>query len=239
MIFGNLLLFSFLAALSMLLGTLIVLWNEAWAQKNSVFLISFATGVMLSIAFINLIPASGRIYADTWLMVFAGFLALYVLQHVIMFHPCHDDACTSHLRLLSVIGLSLHSLMDGIAVAVGFEAGWPLGLLTTLAVLLHKIPDGITITGILVHSRTPRRKIFFLSLAVALCTPLGAFAAYLFLQGIAPRHLGMLLALTAGSFIYLAAADLLPETHRTRRQATPAFFFCGVGAVALLAFFLH
>lgn len=239
MSFGEIFLFSSLAALSALIGTMFVFFCGAWAQKNSVFLISFATGVMLTISFVNLIPEAGRLYGDAWLLVFIGFLALYVLQHIVMFHPCHDDACTPHLGVFSVVGLSLHSILDGIVIAIGFEAGSPLGYLTTLAVLLHKIPDGITITGILLHAKVSRARTLAVSAAVALCTPLGAALAFNRLQDIPHSYLGILLALVGGSFIYLAAADLLPETHRHHRRANAIFFFFGVAVVALVGHLLH
>lgn len=238
MSFGDVLLFSSLAAVSALIGTAIVYFCAAWAHENSVFLISFATGVMLTIAFVNLIPEAGHLYPDPWLLVFFGFLALYVLQHVIMFHPCHDE-CTPHLGLLSVIGLSLHSILDGIVIAIGFEAGASLGYLTAFAVLLHKIPDGITITGILLHEKMERSRALTISAVVALCTPLGALLAFRHLRNIPQSYLGMLLALVGGSFIYLAAADLLPETHRLHRRANAIFFFFGVAVVALVGRFLH
>jgi zinc transporter ZupT len=203
-----------------------------------VFLISFATGVMLAIAFINLIPEASELYADVWLVVFGGFLLLYVMQHIIMFHPCHDEACDSRLSTLSTVGLALHSLLDGIVISVGFEANATLGVLTTLAVLLHKMPDGITITGILLHSGMERGKILLLSTFVALATPLGTVLAYFFLQDISRELLGMLLALTAGSFIYLASADLLPEAHKSHHRSNSVYFFFGIAVIALVAHLL-
>lgn len=232
--------YSFFAALAMLAGTLLVFFREAWVRKNSIFLISFAAGVMLTIAFTNLIPQANTLFPQAWLAVFGGFLGFYVLQNIVMFHPCHDEVCeTHHLGVLSSIGLTVHSFLDGVIVAVGFEAGWTMGLFTTLAVMLHKIPDGITITGILLHAKMDRKKVILYSLGVALATPLGALAAYFFLQNISPAFLGMLLALTAGSFLYLAAADLLPETHKIRHRANAAYFFMGVGLIATLFLWLH
>jgi ZIP family zinc transporter/zinc and cadmium transporter len=237
--FGEILFSSTLAATAALSGTALVLCCEPWARRNSVFLISFATGVMLSIAFLNLLPESLALHPASSLWVFIGFLVLYALQNVVMFHPCHDDDCPQHLGLLSSVGLAIHAALDGIIISVGFEASQSLGLLTSLAVMLHKIPDGITITSILLHSQFPRRRIVTISAGIALLTPIGAALAYLFLRGIAPSYLGIFIALTAGSFIYLAAADLLPETHRVHHRANGAFFFFGVAVVILLERLCH
>lgn len=238
MSFVEVFLFASLAGLSAIAGSLIVYFCGEWARKNSVLLLSFAAGVMLTIAFVDLIPEAGNLNSDPWLMVFFGFLILYVLQHIIMFHPCHEE-CAQRLGLLAVVGLSLHSILDGIIIAIGFEAGRSLGYLTTFAVLMHKIPDGITVTGILMHGKMERAKALALSSAVALCTPLGAILAFHNLRGLPAHYVGMLLALVGGSFIYLAASDLLPETHRLHRRANALFFFMGAGVVMLVGRLLH
>lgn len=236
---SNVLLYSFIAAGSALLGTALVLTFHKWAHKNSIFLISFSAGVMLAIAFLDLIPEASELYTRPWLMVFAGFLLLYTLQNIIMVHPCHDEECKAHLGLLSTVGLSIHSLLDGMIISVGFGAGWQLGILTSIAVIFHKMPDGITITGILVHSGASLKKITLFSLLVALFTPLGSIAAYFLLKGLANDHIGVLLSLTAGSFIYLSASDLLPESHKVRHNGNSVSFFLGAGAVALLNLIFH
>ncbi len=240
MTISEIIIYSSLAGVAMFLGTLLVLYFEKWVEKNSIFLISFAAGVMLTIAFNNLIPEASELFEKPWLWVFAGFIGLYVVQEIFMFHPCHEEVCEAHhLGMFSFVGLGLHSFLDGVIIAVGFEAGTALGLLTTLAVILHKMPDGITITSILLHTKTPRRKTVLLSSIVALATPLGALIAFFFLRGVPQHVLGILVALTAGSFIYLAAADLLPETHKMRHRANALFFFIGVAIIILVDTFFH
>jgi ZIP family zinc transporter/zinc and cadmium transporter len=237
--FGEILLYSTLAGLSAVIGSAIVLYYEDWARRNSAFLISFAAGVMLTIAFMNLVPEAQQLNERAWLLIFLGFLLLYFVQHLIMFHPSHEASPETSRNMLSSVGLTIHSLLDGIVISIGFEADWTLGLLTTAAVMLHKIPDGITITGILLHGRTTRRKTLLISAVVALATPLGAIAAYFFLRDISRETLGVFLSLTAGSFIYLAATDLLPEARQSHRHANALFFFTGVAAIVSIGYFLH
>jgi zinc and cadmium transporter len=235
MTMANIFIYSMLAGTATLIGTWIVLSKEGWARKNSIFLISFAAGIMLATAFSHLIPEATELYKNTPLMVFAGFLVFYVLQQMLMFHACHDDECKTHrIGTLSAIGLTIHSLLDGVAIAVGFEAGWSLGILTTLAVLLHELPEGITITGIMIHSNANKTKTLVFSIMVALATPLGAIVSYFFLKHVSASMLGVLLAFTAGSFIYLAASDLLPETHREHNRANAIFFFLGVAVIVII-----
>jgi ZIP family zinc transporter/zinc and cadmium transporter len=194
---------------------------------------------MLAIAFLNLIPEASVAYPGSWLMVFGGFLIFYVLQNIIMVHPCHDEECKTHLGVLSTVGFSIHALLDGMIVSVGFTGGMVLGALTSVAVILHKLPDGITITGILTHSGAPRKKILIFSVLVALLTPVGAIASFFFLRNLPHGAFGILIALTAGSFLYLAASDLLPESHKVRHNGNAVSFFAGVIIVALIGRFLH
>ena len=240
MTFTEVLIFSLLAGLSMFGGTALVLFYRQWVREHSVFLISFAAGVMLTIAFVNLIPQAGEIIPNTWQWVFAGFLALYVIQNLFTFHPCHGEGCEiHHLGVFSIAGLSVHSLLDGAIIAVGFEAGHALGILTTVAVLLHKMPDGITITSVLLHTQMKTPGVIKYSAVVALATPVGAIVAFFFLRGIHPHTLGWLLSVTAGFFIYLAGSDLLPETHKKRHRANTFFFFSGIAVILAVARIIH
>lgn len=239
MFFSGILIYSLVAGAAALAGTAVVFYFHSWAHKNSIFLISFGAGVMLAIAFLDLIPEAAAGCQNAWVMTFAGFLMFYVLQNIIMVHPCHDEECKTHLGVLSTVGFSIHSLLDGLIICIGFGAGAALGILTAFAIILHKLPDGITITGILVHAGTGRKKIFCFSGLMAFLTPFGAATSYLFLRGLPKEYFGILTALTAGSFIYLSASDLLPESHKVRHTGNAVSFFSGVLLVTLIGRFLH
>jgi zinc transporter ZupT len=240
MSFINIVTFSLIAGFSTILGTLLVFYNEPWAKKNSVFLISFAAGIMLTISFLHLLPEANELFPNAWKTTFVGIVSFYILQNIVMFHPCHDEECEIHrLGTLSFFGLAIHSLLDGISIIVGFETSWSIGILTTIAVLLHEVPEGMSITGILLHTNFTKTKIWVYSIIVALATPVGAIGGYLFLKNISKNILGILLSFTAGSFIYLATADLLPETHKKHHRANAIFFFFGVGLIVLVGHFLH
>ena len=232
--------YACIAGVSIIAGAALVLRNQAWMQQRTTFLISFAAGVMLATAFLHLIPEAHALNGQAIVLVFAGFLAFYALQQGLMFHACGEQDCPEHkLGVMSSVGLTIHSALDGVAIAAGFEADWRLGFFTTMAVLMHKIPEGITITGILLHARMPRAKVIQFSTIVAAATPLAAAAAWLFLRSISGPAIGALLALTAGSFVYLAAADLIPETHRVHHRANALFFFGGAGLIACAGRMLH
>ena len=234
--------YSFLAASSAMIGAFLVLKFHKWSEKNSFLIINFAAGVMLAIAFTHLIPEGVKMHSGALFYVLAGFLIMFFLQFVILFHPHHnDEGCEKHSTIdtMSVIGLSFHSFIDGAIIAVGFEANTALGIFTAVAVLLHKLPDGITISGILLHSGAAKKKILNFSLLTAAFTPAGTVLGMFLFKNISENTLGALLAVAAGSFIFLAASDLIPETHKCKSRFAPLMLFAGVAAILLAEHFLH
>ncbi|MDR3071720.1 MAG: ZIP family metal transporter [Endomicrobium sp.] len=220
--------YSLVAASAAMIGALIVLTFHKWSERNSFLIINFAAGVMLTLAFAHLIPDGFELNPNVSIYVLLGFLVMFFLQFIVLFHPCHYNECSDHTHVASIIGLSLHSLIDGLMIAVVFEANSNLGILTTLAILLHKLPDGITIAGILLHTGASKKKIFNFSLLTTCCTPIGTIMGMILFKNISMPSLGALLGTTAGSFIFLSASDLIPETHKSKNKATSLMLFAGV-----------
>jgi ZIP family zinc transporter/zinc and cadmium transporter len=223
--------YSLIAASAAMVGALIILTFHKWSERNSFFIINFAAGVMLTLAFANLIPEGFELNSNTMFYTLIGFLFMFFLQFIVLFHPCHDHECHTHTHVASVVGLSLHSIIDGLIIAIGFETNAELGILTTLAILLHKLPDGITISGILLHKGASKKKIFLFSLLTALFTPLGTILGLCLFKGMSLYMLGAFLGITAGSFIFLSASDLIPETHKSKDKITSLMLFAGVFVV--------
>jgi ZIP family zinc transporter/zinc and cadmium transporter len=188
---------------------------------------------MLTLAFTHLIPESLNINSKIMIYVLLGFLAMFFLQFVVLFHPYHDDD-SKHIGITSIIGLSLHSITDGLIIAVGFEANTSIGILTTIAILLHKLPDGITISGILLHNGASKRKIFNFSFLTACFTPIGTLLGMFLFKNISTAVLSALLSATAGSFIFLSASDLIPETHKCKDRFAPFMLFAGVIVILIV-----
>ena len=134
---------------------------------------------------------------------------------------------------MSFLGIGFHSLLDGVVIGAGFADSSAAGIVTSIGVSLHEFPEGLSILGILFHAGMERARAIAYSVAVALATPVGAIGGYLFLRTIGPGVLGALLGIAAGSFLYIAASDLLPETQR---QRSPYILpLVASGALAMLA----
>ena len=230
---ANVIIYSFLAGLATIFGIYLVRRFENLVKKNIVFLISFAIGVLLSTAFFHLLPESIDLTPQKWFYWTLGVIIfLYLIEHSIIIHSCREEKCEIHtLGTISLLGLGFHSLVDGIIIGAGFGISFTLGLLTSLAVIFHETAEGTFTYTLLIQDNVSRDKALLYSFLVALATPFGAISTFLILEKISPEALGALLAIASGSFIYIGASDLIPETHKK-------FNFLNIFLVILGIFFV-
>ena len=225
--------YSTIAGLSTILGIILVLLNNEWVLKHSHFMNSFAAGLILGIAFFHLFPESMELSENALLFIFIGFLLFYILENVMVIHSgaeVHFKEGTNpqHSKgLVMFTGLFFHSLLDGIIIGVGFEIDPKVGVLTSLGVILHELPEGITTFSILLSS-IRKATALKLSVAVGLATPVGAILSLTFLSALSENAIGILLAMAGGSFLYISASDLIPETHKEKGYRNTVSLLLGV-----------
>lgn len=243
----NTIFYASMAAAATLGGIYMLLHRERWARSHTVHFISFSAGVVLAVAFTHLLPEAARTSetasggVPVFSIVLVTILSFYILEHTIGIHTCKEGDCDVHsMGVAAFVGVLVHSLLDGVVIGTGFEVSLEVGVAATAGVLLHEIPEGITITSLLLHSGYTRNKTLLMGWAVALATPVGALFAYIFLQGMEPHSIGAfigaLLALGAGSFIYVGASDLLPETHKKFSLLNIVLVLVGVILVYIVAY---
>lgn len=181
------------------------------------FAVSFAVGALLSVSFLELIPEAAGMSSLEFVMPFvlAGVIFFFVVEKFLSWYHHHEDREKAHevrtYAYLILWGDFLHNFIDGIIIALTFTADFRLGLITTLAVILHEIPQEIGDFGVLLHAGFSRWKALVYNFLVSLSTILGAVVAVT-LRGVLPEaFIPMALAVIAGNFIYLAASDLMPE----------------------------
>jgi len=238
--FSNVFIFGMVAGIATILGMLLVLFFEKPARKYSTLLISFAAGALLAVAFNDLIPESLHLNTNALFFVLAGFFLFYLIEHFVVLHTCREEHCPRHKRLglIAIFGLFFHSLIDGFIIGVGFGVDFKIGLVATLGVILHEFPEGITTLSILLHSKVKRRKAIMQTILVALATPIGAIISFFLLKGVSENFLGILLAFAAGSFLYIASADLIPEIHEKFNIFNALAMFLGILALLVLSIIL-
>ncbi len=224
-----------------LVGGFLPLLKEL-SQKTLALLLSFSAGVLLGAVFFHMIPEAGRILDDSlgW-AVLGGFLLIFVLERFVFVHACEERDCDIHqMGIPAFLGISLHSLLDGVALGAGLLIP-QLGPVVLLAVIIHKMPDGISISSILLTAGWNRRSVGVLNLLFSLTTPLGALIAYLFLSTVAEESVALAIGISAGTFLAIATADLLPQVHRIdeRNPMTLIFLLGGLGVSWLGKWIAH
>jgi zinc and cadmium transporter len=245
------LLFTFLSGIVSLLGGALLLMREKFALKISHYLASFAAGTLLGAAFFDLLPEAaheaeemGVEHSVIFFWTLVGILGFFLLERFIhWFHHHHEHGKTKDNATASlvILGDSVHNFIDGVVIASTFMVSIPLGIVTSLAVAAHEIPQEIGDFGVLLHRGLKRKKILILNLLSACVAVLGAVIAYLAAESLEPL-LPIFLSISAGFFIYIAASDLIPEIHNedNRKTATieTLLLIAGVVVVYFLVGFL-
>ncbi len=233
-----------LAGIATLLGIFLMRKKQEWAIKRSRYVNSFAAGLILALAFFHLIPEAVELSVIALPVIFIGFFLFYLLENFLVIHSGSElhyhpgEPCLTHTTaitgFMAFSGLVLHSLIDGVIIGVGFELSTELGILAAFAVISHEVPEGIT-SFALINETIPDKSLG-LSIIVAFATPIGALISLLFIGSLSEDYIGILLAIAAGTFIYVAASDLIPQTHGAQNIRTMISFIIGAIVIYLLAF---
>lgn len=221
-----------LISLISMVGVFTLAISRKVLEKIILFLVAFAAGGLLGDVFIHLIPNLGQESGFSLFvsgLILAGFLVFFAFEKFLNWRHCHEVDCRKHQQNLGTMNLvadGLHNFIDGAMIAASFLVSPAVGIATSLAVILHEIPQEIGDFAVLIHSGFTRRKALFYNLLSALTAFLGAILV-LFTQQTG-KISQFLLPLTAGSFLYIAAADLIPQLHQERELKRSAFQFIGL-----------
>jgi zinc and cadmium transporter len=236
--------FSVLGSIGAVAGAALLLLFPQGTRKVLVpCLVSYATGTLLGAAFLGMIPAALKQAPAVPVMatVLAGMVLFFVLEKLVLWRHCHDSACEVHGRAapLILIGDAFHNLVDGVVIAAAFLTSIPLGIAAALAVIAHEIPQEVGDFAVLLDSGYARNKALLLNGLSASATLPGAVLAYFWL-GETREAVPYILAISAASFIYIAAADLIPGLHRQTTAAASlrqlALLLAGIATIAFFHF---
>ncbi len=222
--------------------------------------ISFAIGALLAVAFWGLIPeAFSAVKPEQFQTlsgtILAGILGFFVLEKLLIWRHCHSGSCEAHgdeddhghshshgaaksAGALIILGDSIHNFVDGVLIAAAFLTDVQLGIVTSLAVAAHEIPQEVGDFAILLHSGYSKSKALFYNILASLTTVLGGILAYFGLEDL-HDSLPYFLALAASSFIYIAVADLIPSLHKKTDMKTSLQQIALIAMGVLLICSLH
>jgi ZIP family zinc transporter len=183
---------------------------------------AFAAGALIGISFFDLIPEAVTISAEEGVPMILlmgtlvlAFVVFHVLDRFMVLHAMkegHPENALQTSGLVKASGLSIHSLLDGVAIGAAFHVGFELGLVVALAVVFHDFSDGLNTVTVMLRSGSSEGTAFRWLLLDSITPLIGA--GLTFLIPIPTLAIGFLLSFFSGEFLYLGAADLLPEAHR-------------------------
>lgn len=229
-------LFSVIAAGATVAGGLAVTLPGGMERRRLSHGIAFGAGYMLAAAFVSMVPESFERVRQAPVWILGGYVLAHLFEHTFTphFHFGEETHAEHHTEpavgLTALVGLALHAFFDGVAISSGFLVTPALGIFIALAVILHKIPEGVTIASVMMASGGTRRRAIDSTLLLAAATLTGALLMSR-VAGVA----GQALALSCGIAVYVAATDLIPEFNQQQEKRFSISALLGV----VLYFGLH
>jgi zinc and cadmium transporter len=228
-----------------LVASALLFSNDRLRVKLVPWLVSYAVGTLLGVALLVLLPeALTRLSPRTVLSsLLAGIMLFFLLEKLVLWRHCHTHECEAHgmAAPMVIIGDAFHNFLDGIIIGTAVRTSIPLGVSTALAVATHEIPQELGDMAILLHAGYSKRKALVLNLVSGASAVLGALVAVFALEWV-PRATEYVLSVAAAGFLYIAMADLIPDLHRGRIDATTlrqlALALAGIGTVVALNAFV-
>ncbi|MGB9842972.1 MAG: ZIP family metal transporter [Caldisericia bacterium] len=208
-LFGNI-----LSSLASLVGIFFINKDIEKLKKTSFILVSFSTGALITGALLHLLPEAINENINSIYYVIFGIFLFFILETFLKWRHCHDVDCKEHTFVpLNLLGDSLHNFIDGLLIASTFLINFKLGLITTIGVILHEVPQELGDFGVLIYGGLSSKKALRLNYLVSLTAILGGIFGYFMLEKF-KDFIPYIAGLTAGNFLYLSLTDLIPELHK-------------------------
>ena len=220
--------FTFLGSVgSLLIASFVFAFSKNVQAKILPALVAYATGALLGTAFLGLIPEAFDFFLAfkhsppeamhvTALVVLIGIFVFFILEKLVLIHHCHDSECSSHHKSTATmifIGDSLHNFVDGVLIASSFMISVPIGIATSVGIIIHEIAHETGDIAILLHRGYEESKALWLNFWSSVTAFAGAILGY-FVLSRAENLVPYVMAFAAASFIYIALSDLFPELHK-------------------------
>ena len=225
-------------------GALTLAIRISLLKKILIYTVSFSTGALLGDAFIHLLPEAVKtsgftLNISSYLLI--GILLSFLVEKIINWRHCHIHPNTKdHIHpfaIMNLFGDAIHNLIDGLVIGASYLASFPIGVATTLAVILHEIPQEMGDFGVLLHGGFSKKKALLFNFLTALTAVLGAVIS-LVLSNYVKNLTIFLIPFAAGGFIYIAGADLIPELHKEVKVKNSLLQFLAIvlGVLIMIAF---
>ena len=229
---------SSLAAVVTALGIYTIHHFKEWGEKNSIYFICFAAGVLISVSFLHIIPKSFEMNPHAPMFLLIGFLSMYFFNRFVTAFVCDKKSKSNYaIGLTPMLGIGLHSFIDGFIYSITFSVSIFTGALAATGMVLHEFPEGIITYLLLLRSGFSEKKAFLLAfLSAALTTPLGMLVSYPFISQIDKPLLGILLSISAGALVYVGATHLLPQAEKEHARFSFIALAAGIIVAIIIVF---
>jgi zinc and cadmium transporter len=228
------------AAAGNVLGGLFVVRGN-WSRRYLTYFLALGAGFMLAVALIDVLPEAMRLLGDDALFfVLVGYFIVHFFEHTVAPHfhfgeETHPaEMRLHHAAFSALLGLSIHTFFDGVAIASGFLVSTWLGMVLFLAIFLHKVPEGFTVSSVVLAGGGSRANALRGAAILGAVTILGVL-----LTGLLGAAVRYTLPISAGVTLYVAASDLIPEINRESGPASSVLVFLGVAMLFVLHRLFH
>ncbi len=231
---------TFFVSLVAFVGLFGLVVKENLLNKILSSLIALSAGTLIGAAFLDLIPEAvmQSTTSEVFSFVLIGFVFFFLVEKLLYWRHCHEGQCPVHtFAYLNLLGDGIHNFIDGLVIAASFITDTHLGLITTLAIFFHEVPQEIGDFGVLIYAGIEKKKALFFNFLTALTAILGGTIGY-FLFSFVRAQTSFLIPFAAGGFIYIAGSDLIPEmrkeTDKKESFLTLTIFLLGILTMCLL-----
>ena len=227
---------SLIAALVTAIGIYTIRHFEAWGRKYSIYFVCFASGVLISVSFLHIIPKSFGMSEQAPVYLLCGFLLLHLFNRFITAFVCERQSDSQYsIGLVPMLGIGFHSFIDGVVYSITFTVNIFTGVLAAIGMVLHEFPEGIITYLLLLRGGFSKKTSLILAmLAASISTPFGMLVSYPYISQIDQSILGALLALSAGALVYVGATHLLPQEQKQGRRYTLGALGAGIMVAVII-----
>lgn len=244
----SLLILAFIGSIAGLIGGAVLIFKKNWAKALTSNAVPLAAGVLLAVSLLDLFPEAVEEIGDqAFPIILVVFVVLFLTERFFFslhHHSDKDQALHSHglgkakktIVPTVILGDTIHNFLDGVAIAASFMISPSLGLVVALSTFLHETPHEIADFGILLSAGWSRKKALATNFLSALATFPGALLTYFYASGV-ESAVGVLLAIAAGLFLYIATTDFLPEVGRAQKKSSwrqALFLIIGILVIVVL-----
>lgn len=206
-----------IVSLISIIGIFIFL-KEKFLKRILFFLVSFAAGTLLGAAFLDLLPEAleDGFNKNIPILILIGILSFFILEKFLYWHhhhTGHEQEEVHGFTYLNIIGDGIHNFLDGAVIAISFMNSTSLGIVATIAIIAHEIPQEISDFAVLIYGGFSRAKALIYNFLTALTAVIGALLAYFYSSYITNSSI-YLTSFAVGGFVYIAGTDLIPEIQK-------------------------